>query len=114
MDVQDTAGPEMSATPGRGALRPDTYGKKQLAPVVAEARNWTDLMRRLGRIGMPYACETCGNTGEWWGQSITLQIDHVNGDWRDNRRENLRHLCPNCHALTETWCRQKGRAPLAG
>ncbi|MFJ8271926.1 hypothetical protein ACIQ8G_16520 [Streptomyces sp. NPDC094154] len=37
----------------------------------------------------------------------------MNGDWRDNRRKNLRYLCPNCHSLTETWCRQKGRPPLA-
>jgi hypothetical protein len=35
---------------------------------------------------------------------MTLQIDHINGDWHDNRLENLRYLCPNCHALTETWC----------
>ncbi|WP_217170577.1 HNH endonuclease [Streptomyces sp. AC512_CC834] len=76
--------------------------------------NRAQLHRALGEIGVPYSCETCGSTGEWLGRRITLQIDHVNGNWRDNRRENLRYLCPNCHALTETWCRRKGEAPLAG
>ncbi|MFJ6485289.1 HNH endonuclease [Streptomyces sp. NPDC091682] len=65
------------------------------------------LHRALQGIGVPYACEECGNTGEWRGQPITLQIDHINGDWRDNHRENLRYLCPNCHSLTDTWCRNR-------
>ena len=34
-------------------------------------------------------------------------VDHIDGDWQDNRLENLRFLCPNCHAQTATWCRQK-------
>lgn len=83
-------------------------------PSHAGRTNRSQLHRALAEVGVPYACESCGNPGEWLGRSITLQIDHVNGDWRDNRRENLRYLCPNCHALTETWCRQKRRAPLAG
>ncbi|MET9601726.1 HNH endonuclease signature motif containing protein [Streptomyces sp. NPDC006459] len=65
------------------------------------------LHRALQVIGVPYACEGCGNTGEWLGRPITLQIDHINGDWRDNHRENLRYLCPNCHSLTDTWCRNR-------
>ncbi|GGL71778.1 hypothetical protein GCM10010129_14230 [Streptomyces fumigatiscleroticus] len=76
--------------------------------------NRMQLHRALAEIGEAYRCAECGNTGRWRGRTITLQIDHVNGNWRDNRRENLRYLCPNCHALTETWCRQKGRISLAG
>ncbi|MER5468864.1 HNH endonuclease signature motif containing protein [Streptomyces sp. NPDC002935] len=83
-------------------------------PDQAGRTNRARLHRAMTEIGVPYACGRCGNTGEWLGHSITLQIDHVNGDWRDNRRENLRYLCPNCHALTETWCGRKGRMPLAG
>ena len=34
---------------------------------------------------------------------ISLEIDHINGDNNDNRIENLHYLCPNCHALTDSY-----------
>jgi Zn finger protein HypA/HybF involved in hydrogenase expression len=52
---------------------------------------------------LDYKCCECGNTGEWNGKSITLQLDHINGVNNDNRLENLRFLCPNCHSQTTTY-----------
>ena len=50
-----------------------------------------------------YECVKCGNTGEWMGQPISLQLDHINGNNKDNRLENYQWLCPNCHSQTKTW-----------
>ncbi|MFF3512228.1 HNH endonuclease [Streptomyces sp. NPDC002573] len=61
----------------------------------------------LQEAGLPYRWASCGNQGQWLGQPVTLQIDHINGDRQDIRIENPRYLCPNCHALTATWCRRK-------
>ncbi|MFF9401250.1 HNH endonuclease signature motif containing protein [Streptomyces sp. NPDC014744] len=69
-------------------------------------RTKTTLLRRaLAEIGVPERCTECGTSPCWQGKPLTLEIDHVNGDWSDDRAENLRLLCPNCHAITDTWCR---------
>jgi len=47
-------------------------------------------------------CSNC-QLSLWLGLPIPLELDHINGDTYDHVRTNLRLLCPNCHALTDTY-----------
>lgn len=49
-----------------------------------------------------YKCSCCG-INEWQGKPLTLQIDHIDGNNKNNTIENFRYLCPNCHTQTSTW-----------
>ncbi|MYW66071.1 HNH endonuclease [Streptomyces sp. SID8379] len=78
-------------------------------------RTSTALLRRaLDEMGAPRVCARCEVGEAWRGRRRTLEIDHINGDRIGNRRENLRRLCPNCHALTRTWGRRQRCAPAPG
>lgn len=61
------------------------------------------LKQRMIQAGFEYRCATCRIGPEWNGEPLTLQVDHENGTSSDNRRGNLRFLCPNCHAQTKTF-----------
>ena len=48
------------------------------------------------------ACSECG-IKEWNNKSITLELEHKDGNSDNNRPENLCLLCPNCHSQTPTY-----------
>lgn len=78
------------------------YGSKRTKPPL--------LRRALHEIGRPYCCAICGNSGEWLGRSLRLEIDHIDGDYHNNIATNLRYLCPNCHTQTDNYSgRSRGK-----
>ncbi|MEU6283842.1 HNH endonuclease [Streptomyces sp. NPDC047028] len=60
-------------------------------------------------LGIPEHCARCGTEPVWRGRPLPLEVDHVDGNWRDNRIENLRFPCPNCHSTTDSY-RGRGKA----
>jgi 5-methylcytosine-specific restriction endonuclease McrA len=60
-------------------------------------------VRVLKENVIKYQCAECGMFDKWNGKKIILQLDHINGVNNDNRVENLRFLCPNCHSQTKTY-----------
>ncbi|MFI6334833.1 HNH endonuclease signature motif containing protein [Streptomyces sp. NPDC050535] len=67
------------------------------------------LKRAIGELGVEERCALCGIEGVWLGEPLPLEVDHVDGNWRNNRIENLRLLCPNCHSTTDSY-RGRGKA----
>jgi len=68
--------------------------------------NSNTMRRLLLSTGVAYTCIN-GHDSKWMDKPLTLHVDHINGISNDNRAENLRFLCPNCHQQTSTWGNNK-------
>ena len=66
--------------------------------------NVSNYVKRYLKAKCNNSCSQCG-----WAEVnpvtglVPVQVDHIDGDWRNSSEENLRLLCPNCHSLTETF-----------
>jgi hypothetical protein len=88
-----------------GAQKKQTNYGKSLALLLVENSNYQSykLKKRLfnAKIKSP-VCELCGWSEKADDGRIPVELDHINGDHKDNRITNLRVLCPNCHSLQAT------------
>ena len=67
--------------------------------------------RRRVLIEQDNKCIRCG-LDSWLGDPISLELDHIDGNNKNNSRDNLECLCPNCHSQTPTWRGRNRNTPL--
>lgn len=92
-----------------------SYVKKtEFKDILVDNSNYTNRFRlkiRLIRAGLlEDICYVCKQVPVWNGEPLTLQLDHINGKSLDNRIENLRMICPNCHSQTKTFSGKSRRS----
>lgn len=73
----------------------------------------SSLKKRLIKEGIKEdRCERCGEKYNKFGEKLTLELHHINGDHYDNRIENLQILCTDCHSKTKGYCVPKNNGNI--
>ena len=78
-------------------------GEYSIKSRLIEGTTMNSTMRKYLNKILGNCCKECSQGREWNGKQLVLQIDHMNGNKKDNRIINLRLLCPNCHSQTGNW-----------
>ena len=94
---------KLSTSPEANAKRKETFRKKR-------EERWDSLYPSTAKYWYKEEvgdrCEIC-QIEEWNGKRLPFEVHHLDGDNRNNKKENLQVLCPNCHAQTDTWRKKK-------
>ncbi len=101
----DFFGLDTSHFKGQGWSKGKSVGSRPLSVYLENHHSISShkLRKRLLRDGVfLHQCQVCLLT-TWQQAPIPLELDHVDGDNRNNLLSNLRLLCPNCHAQTSTY-----------
>jgi 5-methylcytosine-specific restriction endonuclease McrA len=102
--INNPAGKRRPQTDEEKKIRADKIRAFRLRKYLSTPFDQLGMENRRRRVfeEQDYKCNRC-SLNEWLGQPLVLELEHKDGNNKNNSRDNLEGLCPNCHSLTSTW-----------